>query len=265
MSVPAYSALVNPQLLGDLQTVGGVSGLLPTPTQVAGVNVSAFLEIQSPTNALGFLNARLTTTQINAMTVVNGMQAYNSTLGQMQAYIAGGWSNLLNAEANLNFPAALPAATSTFNISTGGVVTYDTQPVLKFTGSLTAAQMTGLNTAAITIGVAPGAGFMYLVDGVFFEVLSTGHTAFATGGNVAVQYGSGAGNTNYASVVVANTFFNNATNFTISAAGNVNSTTGLASTVTNNAPIAIGSTVDFTAGAGSSVNYIVRYRIVPVV
>lgn len=55
-------------------------------------NTSVALEIKSTTRA--FLNARMTTTERDALTAVNGMQIYNTTTDTMQAYIAGSWTDL---------------------------------------------------------------------------------------------------------------------------------------------------------------------------
>jgi len=56
------------------------------------VNSSVGLEIASTTKAL--LNARMTTTERNALTAVNGMQIYNSTTDKLQVYAAGVWTDL---------------------------------------------------------------------------------------------------------------------------------------------------------------------------
>lgn len=52
-------------------------------------NVSAVLELQTTTGAL--LLSRMTTTQRDALTAVNGMGIYNSTTAQMEKYQAGAW------------------------------------------------------------------------------------------------------------------------------------------------------------------------------
>lgn len=53
---------------------------------------SALLELASTTGAL--LVPRMTTTQRDALTPVNGMIIYNSTTATMQGYIAGAWTNM---------------------------------------------------------------------------------------------------------------------------------------------------------------------------
>lgn len=55
-------------------------------------NAAAALEIQSTTR--GFLNARMTTTQRDAITAVNGLQIYNTTTDKLQVYAAGVWVDL---------------------------------------------------------------------------------------------------------------------------------------------------------------------------
>lgn len=53
---------------------------------------SAALEIVSTTGAL--LPPRMTTTQRDALTPVNGMILYNSTANQLQGYVGGSWASL---------------------------------------------------------------------------------------------------------------------------------------------------------------------------
>lgn len=60
-------------------------------TEVA-TNASVGLEISSNTKA--FLNARMTTTERDALTAINGMQVYNSTTDKLQVYAAGSWVDL---------------------------------------------------------------------------------------------------------------------------------------------------------------------------
>ena len=56
------------------------------------VNDSVALEIESTTKAL--LNARMSETQRDALTAVNGMQLYNTTTDKLQVYAAGIWVDL---------------------------------------------------------------------------------------------------------------------------------------------------------------------------
>jgi hypothetical protein len=71
---------------GDL-LIGGTAGSDDVVT-----NSSIALEIKSTTKA--FMNARMTTTERNALTAVNGMQIYNSTTDKLQVYAGGTWVDL---------------------------------------------------------------------------------------------------------------------------------------------------------------------------
>lgn len=55
-------------------------------------NACAILEINSTTKA--FLNARMTTTERDAITAQNGLQLYNTTTDKLQVYAAGSWVDL---------------------------------------------------------------------------------------------------------------------------------------------------------------------------
>lgn len=55
-------------------------------------NSSVGLEIGGTTKA--FLNAKMTSTQRDALTAVNGMQVYNTTTDKLQVYAAGSWVDL---------------------------------------------------------------------------------------------------------------------------------------------------------------------------
>lgn len=57
---------------------------------VPSAGVSAGIELSSTIKA--FLMSRMTTTQRNALTAVNGMQIYNTTTNQMEGYINGVWT-----------------------------------------------------------------------------------------------------------------------------------------------------------------------------
>lgn len=67
--------------------IGGTAGSDDTVT-----NSSTALEIKSTTKA--FLNARMSTTERDALTAVNGMQIYNTTTDKLQVYAAGSWVDL---------------------------------------------------------------------------------------------------------------------------------------------------------------------------
>ena len=55
-------------------------------------NSSVGIEITGVAKA--FLNARMTTTERNALTAVNGLQIYNTTTDKLQVYAAGSWVDL---------------------------------------------------------------------------------------------------------------------------------------------------------------------------
>lgn len=61
-------------------------------SQEKTTNLSIGLEIASNTKA--FMNARMTTTERDALTAVNGMQIYNSTDDKLQVYAGGSWVDL---------------------------------------------------------------------------------------------------------------------------------------------------------------------------
>lgn len=77
---------VNNYFAGNL-LIGGTAGSDDTVT-----NSSVALEIKSTAKA--FLNARMTTTERNALTAINGMQIYNTTTDKLQVYAAGSWVDL---------------------------------------------------------------------------------------------------------------------------------------------------------------------------
>jgi hypothetical protein len=55
-------------------------------------NSSVGIEVASTTKAI--LNSRMTTTERNALTAINGMQIYNTTTDKLQVYAAGSWVDL---------------------------------------------------------------------------------------------------------------------------------------------------------------------------
>ena len=76
----------------------GVSSLFIKATGSVGIgtaapNASAILDLTSTTGAL--LLPRMTTTQRDALTAVNGMLIYNSTLNKFQGYENGAWASLI--------------------------------------------------------------------------------------------------------------------------------------------------------------------------
>ncbi len=64
-------------------------------------NASSVLDLTSTTGAL--LIPRMTTTQRNALTAVNGMLIYDSTLNGLQGYKGGAWGTLGGASSQIHF------------------------------------------------------------------------------------------------------------------------------------------------------------------
>jgi len=77
---------VNNYFAGNL-LIGGTAGSDDTVT-----NASVALEVKSTEKA--FVLSRMTTTERNAMTAINGMQIYNTTTDKFQGYAAGVWVDL---------------------------------------------------------------------------------------------------------------------------------------------------------------------------
>jgi hypothetical protein len=77
---------INNYMAGNL-LLGGTAGSDDTVT-----NSSVALEIKSTTGA--FVASRMTTTERNALTAVNGMILYNTTTDKLQVYAAGSWVDL---------------------------------------------------------------------------------------------------------------------------------------------------------------------------
>jgi hypothetical protein len=218
-------------LIGDtVATSGGSNDTLPTYTTSGGVPVSAALELQSTEGA--FLMPRMTTTQRDALTtVVNGMQVYNSTTDQLNIRAGGSW-------------AALPTTAST---------------TLFTSVALDTAAVTGMFAAPETILAAPGAGYSYVVHRAVLQ-LNVGFIQFANGGDVNLCYGTT--QTDLASATIAAAFVNGAADAVIAVDGDINTTTGLALSVTENAALSLtNATGAFDTGNGDLVVY-VWYSIV---
>lgn len=165
---------------------------------------------------------------------------------------------------NVSIPPTIPgtasyAAAGISKLSLGSVVNeYKT-------GTLTLAQMLALYTTPVEILPALPTGYMYVVDKLVLEAVY-GSAAFSGGGTVYLEYGSTAHGTDYASGTIAAAFLTGlAADSVISVAGSINSTTGLATSVTDGASICMtGATAVFTVGTGCSGVYHVTYKVVPV-
>lgn len=84
---------------------------------------SAVLELSSTTGAL--LTSRMTTTQRDALTAVNGMVVYNSTTDKLQKYEAGSWTDigLLTGSGDVVGPgSATDNAICRYNLTTGKLI-----------------------------------------------------------------------------------------------------------------------------------------------
>jgi len=101
---------------------------------------SAILELSSTMGAL--LVSRMTTTQRDALTAVNGMLIYNSTLSKFQSYEAGAWVTATNAAI---VPNTAPSAGQILVGNAGGTayapVSMSGDATLASTGALTLASV----------------------------------------------------------------------------------------------------------------------------
>lgn len=70
-----------------------IASRLVVGTSDTAANTSVGIEIDSVTKAL--LLSRMTTTERDALTAINGMVIYNTTLGKFQGYEAGAWTSLI--------------------------------------------------------------------------------------------------------------------------------------------------------------------------
>jgi hypothetical protein len=130
-------------------------------------NSSVGIEINSTTKAL--LNARMTTTQRNALTAVNGMQIYNTTTNQTDVYQNGAWVPMGTGASGASFKTTWITAdgasktivhnlgttdvsVTLFDIDSGETVYADTEI------------RTDINTLDLTASAAPaGSGYRVLI------------------------------------------------------------------------------------------------------
>jgi len=139
------TTFTKPLLLAD--NVGGTS-----PT-----NASVGLELQSTKSA--FLVSRLTTAQINALTLANGMIVYNTDDDEFNLAQGGVWSNFS------------PNATQTVTVP------------------ITSAQLLGMNGEFVPIIPAPGQGKAIVVNFFTFDY-AYNTTAYQNGGTIVLVYGN---------------------------------------------------------------------------
>lgn len=97
-NVPSPTTFTFPNgiLIGDLvESTSGSNDSIPLPTIVAGLAVSACLELQSTTSAL--LVPRMTNTELNTIeTMVDGMIAFDSTNDEFVFRQGGSWDPIPN-------------------------------------------------------------------------------------------------------------------------------------------------------------------------
>lgn len=221
-------------LVGDpVATTGGSYDGTPTVTQVAGVNGSSVLELQSTTR--GFTLPRMTTTQKLAITTpLPGMQVFDTTLTAVCVYTGTSWIT----GASLN---GTQTATVTLN----------------------QAAVQAMYVTPQVIVAAPGSGkTLYVNSCVLINNYTT--TAFANGGVVSLQWGNTteAGGTNSLSTTFAATVV---THGAICWASLVSANAGTLITGTENLGLYLtNASGAFTAGnAASTLVCIVEYQVIP--
>lgn len=133
------------------------------------------------------------------------------------------------------------------------------------TGTLTLAQVLALYTTPVEVLPHADDGFMYVIDKLVLEAVY-GSAAYAGGGNIYLQYGTTAHGTNVATGNVGAAFLTGlSANSVISTDGTINTTTGLATTVTDAASVTLtNASAVFTGGTGGSIVYHVYYKTIPV-
>lgn len=122
----AYQAQTAPIIIGSVtHTTNGSIDSLPTPTLSGTTRVSAYIEISATDG--GLLNARMTTTERDALTAYNGLQIYNTTTNTLDSYYDGAWVHLNEAGGDVTFDSIenglgtvlLPSYTFTGDTNTG--------------------------------------------------------------------------------------------------------------------------------------------------
>src|SRR5882724_533845 len=169
---------------------------------------------------------------------VNGMEYYNTVLGVIREYINGTW---FSAGATTGFRYV--------------------------TGTITTANILAMNGAAVAIpGLpAPGAGMMYVINSFALE-LTFNSVAYANGGVVFLQYGSGAATTANSATPIAGTGVTAAV--VNSGSSDIGSTSGQTVGITslnaaNKQMFITNNTVTFIT-ANSGATYYNSYSIIPV-
>jgi hypothetical protein len=113
--------------------------------------VSALLDLSSTSGAL--LLSRMTTTQKNALTAVNGMVLYDATLTKLQGYENGAWVNFRETSAGADGTIQESNGAGAFKVSTivddGSILTYTGR---KWVATATANAATGNEVAYSLVG-----------------------------------------------------------------------------------------------------------------
>lgn len=178
-------------------------------------------------------------------------------------------SSLQNIQDGLGNNSAIQLSTTTFNV-TGtfqvGGVTF--APTLQYTsGNLNITAIQGMNAASVQVIAAPASGFMNIIQSFAIELIYGGSAA-ANGGAIYLQYGTGAANAHYATPIagIPAAFVTGTTvNAAIATTGQINATTGLATSICGNSIICItNASGAFTGGGTSSINYYITYITVPI-
>ena len=224
-------------LVGDTAHLPGQGPVdaIPRPTKVLvngkSTPVCAIAEFQSTDGAVLF--PRLTQAQVNALppagtALTAGMQFFNSTTGA------------LNTFNGVTFMAGSSFAT----------------------GTLTAVQIDAMEANPINIIPNPGAGFVIVVEQFILNYVHV--VSFVGGGNISLEYGNApAASGTLATGTIPATQLTAANN-TYSKVGGA-TLTSLSGTLANNGLWISNDTAPFTGGAGSTVNYTVIYRVLPIV
>lgn len=139
----AGASTIGGVLIGDyvnntLTTPAGSNYNIPTVTQVAGVPVSAQLELQSTTGAL--LIMRMTTTQRNALlTVADGMLIYNTTSGVFNFRQGAAWVALSAGAGGVTGPGGGSTANAVARWSgTAGTALLNSLVIIDDSGNVSA-------------------------------------------------------------------------------------------------------------------------------
>jgi len=169
------------------------------------------------------------------------------------------------ADASANADATTSAVAMSSN--TAGVLGFVNTLPRYATGSFTLGQVLAAYTTPVELIPAPGANFMVVILQFCLELIY-GSAAYANGGAAYLQYGATAHGTNYATPVAgipAAIFTGLAASTAVSALGNINTTTGLATSVAGNAAITYtNATANFITGTGGSARWYAWYQIVPI-